>query len=567
MTSFGAVRRALVALFLSAAWGSCTTVTNETDIIDIATNRTFDYVIAGAGLSGLTVGNKLSGAGFSVLIIEAGPDGSWNPAISYAEDRVWGDTFCNWKYPAYAENGTQLKWKVDSGACIGGSTSINGMVWYRPAKAELDKLESLGNPGWNWNNLLPYFEASERVIPPSPDQVAQGAGTVPGAHGSDGVVNTSYPTPLSIPKAVNLYKQAVSLTFPGLAVGEDLSDRDSVSSATTLYTVWYDPATGKHRRSSAADGYLWDPNQQRAGLFVLTTHKIDKVLFRNDTTATGVSFLPTNSSSSSFETLEVYARKGVILSAGSLASAPILERSGIGRSDVLKAAGIEQLIDLPGVGANLNDQPGTGTSALVAEGYQSDTGIINKRGFFAPEISLISVNELWPGVPVVELLADSGGETLFTAFWPLLTLSRGHIHIDTSDPLVHPLITPRLLEDSFDAAVAISIARASRSVFSSPPFKGIVANAYYDPAIGPNGTDAEYLAWYKSSMFGASHWIGSTSMMPRHLGGVVDHRLRVYGTKQLRVVDAGILPLQLTSHTMSTLYAVSARAADLILDN
>lgn len=161
-------------------------------------------------------------------------------------------------------------------------------------------------------------------------------------------------TPLRIPNATALYKEAVSLTFPGLAMGRDLSDRGSVSSATTLYTVWYDSVTGKNRRSSAADAYLWAPGQQRETLTVLATHKVDKILFDENVTATGVRFLPTNGSSLPATFFKAYARKGVVLSTGSLASAPILERSGIGGSAVLKAAGVSQLVDLPGVGANLN---------------------------------------------------------------------------------------------------------------------------------------------------------------------------------------------------------------------
>ncbi len=108
-----------------------------------------------------------------------------------------------------------------------------------------------------------------------------------------------------------------------------------------------------------------------------------------------------------------------------------------------------------------------------------------------------------------------------------MPLSRGHVHINSSNPLHHPIITPRLLQDSFDTAVAAAIARASRAVFASSPFRDVVADAYYDPpAIGANGTDAEYLAWYRRTMFGASHWVGATAMMPRRLGGVVDHHLR-----------------------------------------
>jgi len=173
-------------------------------------------------------------------------------------------------------------------------------------------------------------------------------------------------TPLRIPTALALFKAALPQVFPGLAVGDDLSDRPGVGSASTLYTIWYDPTTGTNRRSSAADGYLWAPSQQRASLTVLATHKVNKVLFGKDTSAQGVSFVPTDSSSSSTKAFDAYASKGVILSAGSLASAPILERSGVGNPEMLKRAGVKCLVDLPGVGANLNaSHLGTSCRRLV----------------------------------------------------------------------------------------------------------------------------------------------------------------------------------------------------------
>lgn len=110
----------LLSLAPLAIGVQATTVTNHTTV---AANRTFDYVIVGAGLTGTTVGNKLSEQGFSTLIIEAGPDPRWNHKIYNAEDRVQRDPYCNWQYPAYDENGTLLPWTIDSGACVGGSTS------------------------------------------------------------------------------------------------------------------------------------------------------------------------------------------------------------------------------------------------------------------------------------------------------------------------------------------------------------------------------------------------------------------------------------------------------------
>ena len=107
-----------------------------------------------------------------------------------------------------------------------------------------------------------------------------------------------------------------------------------------------------------------------------------------------------------------------------------------------------------------------------------------------------------------------------------MPLSRGHLHIRDLDPLQHPVITPRLLTDVFDQAVGVAIARRARALFVSPPFAGIVADAYLDPPIGPDGTDMQYLTWLRNTSFGASHWVGSTAMLPRALGGVVDPRLR-----------------------------------------
>jgi len=107
-------------LALHASVSSCTVVTNDSSV---AAGHIFDYIVAGAGLSGLVVGNKLSGKGYSVLIIEAGPDASWNTEVRDAEGRKFGSDTCNWKYPAYGNDGKLLPWKVDSGACIGGGTS------------------------------------------------------------------------------------------------------------------------------------------------------------------------------------------------------------------------------------------------------------------------------------------------------------------------------------------------------------------------------------------------------------------------------------------------------------
>lgn len=205
---------------------------------------------------------------------------------------------------------------------------------------------------------------------------------------------------MRIPTSVELYKEALPLIFPGLIISNDLSNRsvDHTVSASSSWTIWYDNITDENRRSSAADGFLWAPDQQRQSLTVLSNHKVDKVLFNNNLTATGVVFgiqPGSNVPGSSPGMHQVFAAKEVIISAGSLASASVLERSGIGSKSILQAAGVDQVVDLPGVGCNLVDQPGTGAAALVAEQYQNDTSIIDGRTLFAPELSLVNIEQIW----------------------------------------------------------------------------------------------------------------------------------------------------------------------------
>lgn len=271
------------------------------------------------------------------------------------------------------------------------------------------------------------MEAIERNIPPSETQISQGASYDPEVHGFHGQINTSFPVcirslivtyantnddevPMRIPKAVALYKKGLPGTFPGLTIGNDLSNRTSIASASTSWTMWYDQVTKKNRRSSAADGLLWAPDQQRHALTVLANHTVARVLLDKRKTAKGIEFLASHTNKDSRK-YHVWAKKSIIVSAGSLASAPILERSGIGRRDVLAASGITQLVDLPGVGAHLNvrkttlicidillivqDQPGTAASALIKPKHQNDSLLIDGRNIFGPEISLVNVDNIW----------------------------------------------------------------------------------------------------------------------------------------------------------------------------
>ncbi|KAJ7065215.1 hypothetical protein C8F01DRAFT_982101 [Mycena amicta] len=567
----------------------------------VAANRTFDYV-------GQLPVVSLSAKGYSVLLIEAGKDLQNNSAIYNAELRGTlndnPETDCNWHYNATGANGTVLPITIDSGKCIGGSSSINGMVWYRPTKAELNAIEKLGNPGWNASTLYPYMTAIEHNHPPSAAQKLDGARIVKSVHGFAGPVNVSFPVPMRIPAAQTIYKAAIALVF-GIPDSPDLSHRAGSVSASTSWTIWWDPIAQINRRASAAYSLLYPKSQQHEKLTVLTEHKVAKVIFDWKLGATGLQFGP----AAGGKLYQVHAKYEVLLAAGSLA---ILERSGIGGKSVLKRAGVPQLVDLPGVGLNLQDQPGTGLSALVDTANASNLLLIDNRGaIFAPVITLLNIHELFGnkstkyvdelnrGIqkrakaavadgaeanvqgatklfsvvtklitnktqPITELVSESYPAVMTSVFWPLTPLSRGYIHIASSNPFAAPTITPRFLTDEFDVDVAVTISKKARALYRTSAFRPIISEVVVD-AVAANATDAEWAAWFKSTSFGASHWIGSSSMRPRSDGGVVSPELCVYGTKRLRVIDASVIPFQVTSHTMSTIYAVSQKAADIIL--
>jgi choline dehydrogenase-like flavoprotein len=599
----------LLAGFLQAlAAATQTTITSDPSV---ASNHQFDYIVAGGGLSGLVVANKLSGRGHRVLVVEAGPDAKNEISIlNAALINNLAPGICNWNYTASFDNGTAIPTKVSSGRCLGGSTSINGKVWFLPAPAELDALTSLGSPGWNFATLFPLILATETFIPPTDTQIAQGAAFVASDHGTSGPVNVSFPTPMRIPTAQALYKAAMPIAFPGLVASQDLSKRTDGGSvmASTVWSLWFDAVAGFNKRSSAAFAFLYPASQQRPTLTILTGHKVTKVLFNSYIKATGIQF--TNSASGgTIYTASV--AKEVLLAGGTLQTPALLERSGIGAQRILKKFNIKQLVDLPGVGANLIDQPGTAVSALLNAANASNPLLDDNVNIFGPIISLVNINQLFGNrsaiekqklingnpkrataavatggaatlegasklfstqtalivegkMPVGEVIGEAFPFVMSSIFWPSLPFSRGHVHIGSADPLADPVITPRFFTDQFDLDAGVQLAKQSRVMFQSTPFSSVIANPFID-AVPANGTDADWENFLRSTSFGASHWVGTSALLPRHDGGVVSPSLKVYGTSGLRVIDASILPLELSSHLQPVIYGIAQRAAQLIL--
>lgn len=266
--------------------------------------------------------------------------------------------------------------------------------------------------------------------------------------------------------------------------------------------------------------------------------------------------------------------------------------------------GIETKVDLPAVGENLQDQPNivfiyeadtifNGTTGYVTYGSITDflgpmpsanlsewaAIVSNAINNTVPASALsflfgIQYNLLKSGVPDAETIAGTTvqfGEGpsgyLGTAFWLLMPFSRGNVHISSADPLAYPAINPNYFLLDFDLEVQIAIAKWTRKFWSTAPIGSIVTEVSPGAAIPQNATDEEWGSYVKSVFTANSHPLGTAAMMSKDLGGVVDGRLKVYGTSNVRVVDASVMPFQVSGHLTSTLYAISEKAADIIKED
>ncbi|KZP06337.1 GMC oxidoreductase [Athelia psychrophila] len=594
-----------------------TTITSDPTSI---ANQTYDYVIVGGGLTGLVAANKIASSGATVLVIEAGKNLQNETLINNAFDgnalsQVPG--LCDWLYPI-VDSGVATTTR--SGKCLGGGTSINGMHWARPDPNEIDAIGELGNQGWSYAALKPFFTAIEGYINPDQQQISEGAGVLPQLHGYSGPTEASFYEPLKAPAMQRLYKTAILQVFQNLVVGPDLNQRYNGSVISSTSGSYHTPAGSNITiRSSSANAWLYPSSQQRSTLTVLVEHLVTKVDIKGpkNLSATGVEFAYFSGNASTGATpqniMSVKVNKEVILAAGSLASPPLLERSGVGNSTLLQRFGIQTLVDLPAVGLNLFDQPGTTVSASIKNG--SVASLIDSRPSlpFAPVTTWVTARQLFgdnfetigsqlkanlssmandavaAGVAVsyeaafthfskiAELLIDRNvavaeiiGESyqpniLSIIIWPSIPLSRGYVHINSTNPFDYPAVSLRYLTNDFDVAVAVAVAKAARRVHETPVMQAVIANTTLSPPAFT--TDEEWADWFKATSYGSSHLLGTTPMAPQQLGGVVDARYRVYGVQNLRIIDAGTLAIELTAHASNTLYATALMGATMILED
>ncbi|PQE13667.1 GMC oxidoreductase protein [Rutstroemia sp. NJR-2017a BVV2] len=587
----------------------------------------YDYIIAGGGVSGLVVANRLSedptGAILyifhfyllliSVLVIEAGEIDKGEDFIRYPFDEGDGlDTSYDWNLwtaPQTFLDGASRPFDLGKG--VGGGSLINGMCWTRGGTADYDAWVALGNPGWGWDDMLPYFKKTETYTDDVDAEFSRDLYIHPNlsTHGTTGYINVSYPKYFYPQSKIFLD----GLRELGIPILTDPNNGTTAGGMLIPNNISPDNQTRSDARRGYLDGFIGRPNLHVVTGFMVIRVLIDstpEVLGRDlpdGQFITGVQIAPTLST----VVREISCSREVILAAGNAHTPQILELSGIGQPEVLQKFELPVHINLPGVGENFQDHPYVGAihyygdRRLMTQAQQEyyinktgpwTAGAINTVAF--PSLAQITPNwaervadamsqaaseHLTPGLDqsvisgyaaqkdiitnqisradssVCELLNDNVGLLSVAAMHPL---SRGSIHITTDNPYVPPEIDPRYCSNPLDLQILTDALIFNNKLLNTNSMQLLQPVSYY-PYL-PNATAEILMTAIRSGLRTEFHGSGATSMMPRELGGVVDPDLRVYGTKNLRIVDAGIIPMLPASHLQAPVYAIAEKAADLI---
>jgi choline dehydrogenase len=523
----------------------------------------FHYIIVGAGSAGCVLAARLTETpGTRVLLLEAGPaDRSWEIDMPAAVGRLLSSDRFNWNYTSEPEpflDGRRLT--HPRGRVLGGSSSINGMVYVRGHARDYDNWALSGASGWSYAEVLPYFMRGEQHL--------GGRGPY---HGNDGPLCVFAPDLESSPLAAAFVRAAREAGYP---LTTDVNGEQQEGFGRI------DRTTRHGRRWSAARAYL-RPVSHRPGLTTRTHALVHRILLDKNR-AVGVEYSVRGNRATA------HADAEVIVSGGAINSPQILQLSGIGPAQVLHRLGIEPVNDLPGVGANLSDHPDivvqhrclepvslypfnhgfgrllTGLQwfmrhdGIAASNHFEAGGFIRSRsGVEFPDLQLTFMPlAIKPGT-----IQDVGGHSYQVHIDLMRPRSTGHVRIRSADPRMPPSILFNYLQDPQDRQDLRASVRLTREILAQPaltPFRG------EELSPGPRTqSDAEIDSFIRQGVETCYHPVG-TCRMGTKADCVVDEECRVHGIAGLRVVDASIMPSIVSGNTNAPTIMIAEKASDLI---
>ncbi|KAI0586435.1 Cellobiose dehydrogenase [Pyrenophora tritici-repentis] len=587
-----------------------------------AAQDTYDYVIVGGGVTGLIVANRLSeDKQKSVLVIEAGgADDNPNIRLPYAASYpvntslVWQNYVC--QPEPFLGNGT---WNTRVAKVLGGGSIVNGMMYDRGSAADYDAWEALGNKGWGWAGMYPFFKKGTEFVPPPEATVKQVNITWdPEAYGDGplklGISDTQFTGILD-------YFEAYEGTGGAHAA---IDGNNGEAYGTSWYPNTMNPRTGE--RSHARNSY-YEPVMSRPNLHVVLESTATQLIFdgTKQLTAKGVKVNNKNGSTT------YYAKKELILACGAVNTPILLQNSGIGPKSVLQAAGIPVKLEHDGVGTNFQDHPysniqfnisnlpsGPGFGAIDTDpAYNASAWaqyLFNRTGpltqargnalamiplpvvdpenynTLSDRVRALKDNEYLPAIyknskkllkgvraqrkvladlfqndkaAIVEYPIPSAGIYLLVGLEK--PVSRGTIMINPANPQGPPLISYNALSNPVDKSVLAACIRYIRRVWAGPELERFTPVETFPGT--KYQTDDEIID--KSVEMGAiwptlSHPSGSCAMLPEDMGGCVSDELLFYGVENMSIIDASIIPLIPSQHIQSTMYAIGEKAAGII---
>jgi choline dehydrogenase len=535
--------------------------------------QTYDFIIVGSGSAGSVLADKLSASGrYSVLVLEAGgTDRRFYVQMPLGYGKTFFDPAVNWNYKPEPDPG--LGGNIDHwprGKLLGGSSSINAMVWIRGAREDFDDWRAAGNPGWGYDDLLPAFRAIE--------DNQTGADRWRGTGGPLHITDTT--------KAVH------PLTRRYLAAGQQagLPLNPDFNGAAQEGVGTYQISTRNGRRMSAARAFL-RPAMKRANVRVETNAHASRILFEGRR-AIGVEYL------SKGETKTARAGHEVIVSAGSINSPQLLQLSGVGPAALLTGLGIPVVHANENVGAHLQDHVGinytfkarvptlnqvlrpwwgkllVGMQYILTRSGPLSLSMNHGGGFFRTDPAFSRPNMQLYFQAFSTVIPKSGERPILTPDpWPGFSIglsncrpsSRGEIMIRSSSPLDYPRIVANAYSTNADVAEMLDAVKFVRKIASMPAMADIIEEEVLP---GPSiQSDADLITDFRKRSGTVYHPVSTCRMGPDPARAVVDPRLRVHGLEGLRVIDASIFPDNITGNTNAASILTGWKGAELILED